>query len=226
MSRLGDALAAATAEAARQSVDAQSAVSVARARLRRHSQNYEPLIEESDTAAEHSVHINSQLAAGAMQTSSVHINPVLPQPDRWRSCRELCVLAVPGLLTTLLVLVLNVATAGLIVSDPTLREYTGEAVVMTLASTALGLLVVLPSRSSVPAVLNADAFMAALYANMASDIVRDERVHSPLGTLGAAMAVTSVLAGAFFLLLAFSHSGRAVQFLPSPVVAGYIASVK
>lgn len=59
---------------------------------------------------------------------------------------------------------------------------------------------------------------------MAAGLV-ESGVEAPMATLVVGMALSSFMLGAFEVLLGAARFGRAVQFVPSPVIAGFIASM-
>jgi MFS superfamily sulfate permease-like transporter len=82
------------------------------------------------------------------------------------------------------------------------------------------------ARRNLPFISVADSFMAVLFATAADNIARtaDEDT-SLLGTLGAAMFMCSVVSAAGYVAVGSARVCNIVQFVPSPVMAGYQASI-
>jgi len=70
---------------------------------------------------------------------------------------------------------------------------------------------------------------AVIVALMAAGIVSEMKKVAPgsdtFPTVVAAIAVTSLVTGAFFMLLGRLHLGKIVRYVPYPVVAGFLAGV-
>ena len=132
-----------------------------------------------------------------------------------------------AVLTTVLTTVLNVTYAGVIMgSTPALQPYMSHGIFMCLGCTALSNLWLLCARRNMPFITVADSFMAVLFASMANDIViKGGEGVSVLGTLAVAMVVCSAVLAFGYVAVGVLRVGNLVQFVPSPVMAGYQASI-
>ena len=132
-----------------------------------------------------------------------------------------------GTLTSVLILVLNITYAGVIMSGSVkFLPYLSHGIAMCLACTAFSNVWLLFARRNLPFISVADSFMAVLFATAADNIARtaDEDT-SLLGTLGAAMFMCSVVSAAGYVAVGSARVCNIVQFVPSPVMAGYQASI-
>lgn len=138
-----------------------------------------------------------------------------------------------GALTTVVTLVLNVTYAGVVMGgSPLFLPYLSYGIAMCLGCTALSNLWLLVTRRSTPFITVADSFMAVLFSAAATNIERDiaakqaapdsgQLPESPLGTLALSMAVTSAMLAAAYVAIGSARVCNIVQFVPSPVMAGY-----
>ena len=96
---------------------------------------------------------------------------------------------------------------------------------MALLSTVFGNVVSM-ATSQLQTVQTTDAFMSAFFANMAAGLLADHPdMEAPFATVAVAMGTSTALQGLIFWLMGAVHLGRAVQFVPTPVVSGYLASI-
>ena len=131
-----------------------------------------------------------------------------------------------GLLTSIVAIVLNVTYAGVIMSTPELRPYLSYGIAMCLGCTALSNLWLLVMRRNLPYICVADSFMAVLFATTASDLTRlAPDGTAVLGTLMIAMLLCSLLLSLSYIATGVLRVCNVVQFMPSPVMFGYQASI-
>lgn len=147
----------------------------------------------------------------------------LPKPSEER---RIVVEAIAGTMTALIVMVLNVTYAGVVWHGPKLSQFMSHGIAMNMLSTALstGWLALKPRQ--LPFICVADSFMAILFAQGGVHMV-GRHVDGPaaFGTLAVSMALTSVLLGAAYVVMGCARVCKVVQFVPSPVMAGYQASI-
>eukprot|EP00966_Prymnesium_polylepis_P135721 3137383-Prymnesium_polylepis.2 len=141
--------------------------------------------------------------------------------------REVCV----GTLVSLLVVVMNVGAAGIVFHEAaesdSLHALSGgvaDAVTICLLCTAVGQLTI-SLTSGCPALVSTDAFMGAFFVTMARTILEDHAPAAPVGTVICAIGACSAMQGLAFYLLGAARVGRAVQYVPTPVISGYLASI-
>ena len=127
-----------------------------------------------------------------------------------------------GLLAVMLCLVFNVSAAGVLFGHGALRPYESEGVVLTILATASSL-AVLVLTSPLPVVTSADAFVAAMFAQQMQSVKEDDV--EPFAMQIAALAILSLMLGGMMWVLGAAQAGKLVQFLPTPVMAGYLAAV-
>ena len=131
-----------------------------------------------------------------------------------------------GLLASIVAIVLNVTYAGVIMSTPELRPYLSYGIAMCLGCTALSNLWLLVMRRNLPYICVADSFMAVLFATTASDLARlAPDGTAVLGTLMIAMLLCSLLLSLSYIATGVLRVCNVVQFMPSPVMFGYQASI-
>ena len=128
-----------------------------------------------------------------------------------------------GTLASLLVLVMNVGSAGIVFHEAdesyalhALNGNVADAVTICLLCTAVGGMAISLS-SGVPALVSADAFMGAFYVTLARNII-GRQPEAAFGTVVVSIAICSALQGFAFYLLGAARVGRAVQFVPTPVI--------
>jgi SulP family sulfate permease len=108
-----------------------------------------------------------------------------------------------------------------------LSEYAAPGIGLTLfAACVVGLVVAL--TSSLPGTLaipqdSPAAILAVLAAAVAATIPASATSDSTFATIVAAIALTSLLAGIFFLLLGWFKQGGLVRYIPYPVIGGFLA---
>ena len=216
-------------QAQREAREADEQVVAARSRLARHL-SLSAKSPGQQTLAHARAAVRRRVTMGGF-TRLIDEDEGLPPPTRAPSystttrLKKLLPDVSAGLVSTLLVLVLNVSGAGLVCADAALRPHVDILVVLSLMCTAVST-AVLACLSPTVVVVNIDAFGASQFYHMARHIVAHEPAPAaPFCTTLVAMAVASLIIGLCFLLLGVLKAGKAVQFLPSPVMAGYLASV-
>jgi SulP family sulfate permease len=131
-----------------------------------------------------------------------------------------------GLLSTMLVLVLNVTYAGVIMGgNIAYQPFVAHGISMCLACTAISNTWLIFARRNLPFITVADSFMAVLFATTADRIVAAGGGEADLGTLAAAMCFSAVFLGVGYVAVGFLQVCNVVQFVPTPVMAGYQASI-
>jgi SulP family sulfate permease len=142
------------------------------------------------------------------------------RPDRW----------LPGLTVGLVAgsldIMIQISFALLIFSGD-LSVYASRGIGLTLfAALAIGLAVAL--LSSLPGMVaipqdSPAALLAVVAAAVAVSMPASGTSESLFATVVAAVALTSLLAGLFFLVLGFFKQGSLVRYIPYPVVGGFLA---
>lgn len=131
-----------------------------------------------------------------------------------------------GLLATILILVLNVTYAGVVMGGNTaFQPYLSHGISMCLGCTCISNMWLLFFRRNLPFVTVADSFMAVLFATTADNIAASRGVEADFGTLAAAMCLSAVFLGAGYVAVGYMRVCNVVQFVPTPVMAGYQASI-
>jgi sulfate permease, SulP family len=116
--------------------------------------------------------------------------------------------------------------AALIFSGP-LEQKLSYGVALTFLSAAVGGSIV-ALRSSVPfAVAGPDSSAVVIFATMAATLVRQLVAQGNgelLEPVVIAMSLTTVLTGALLCVLGFTRAGRAIRFVPYPVIGGFLGA--
>lgn len=133
---------------------------------------------------------------------------------------------VAGLVSGTLVVTFDISLAAIIFAGDLTRRLPLGIGLFLISSVIVGAIVAL--RSSFRAVIAAPQEDAAvIIASMAAGITAGVKGIDPAGdpfpTVVVAIALTSVVAGSFFLLLGLVKGGILVRFLPYPVVGGFLA---
>eukprot|EP00965_Chrysotila_dentata_P047521 1575905-Pleurochrysis_carterae.AAC.2 len=122
------------------------------------------------------------------------------------------------------VVVLNVLAASAIFHQGyAYAAYVGHGMVISMLVAAVGPIVLL-ALSKLPVIYCADTFVAALFSDMAASILT-KNPKAPWATLCASMALSTALMGVSEWLLGALQVGKVVQFVPTPVMTGYLASI-
>jgi len=128
-----------------------------------------------------------------------------------------------GALAALLVVVFNVIIAGVVFTPgDELSDSMSNGVVLAFVTTcSTGAVMLL--LSPLPIVTGGDVFLAAMYGREMKPALLDQ--DEPFATLVVAMAMCSLFLGVTFWALGAAQAGKLVQFLPSPVMQGYLAAM-
>jgi len=129
-------------------------------------------------------------------------------------------------LTTLLTIVLNVTYAGVVFHGSRLGPFMSIGITANLVSTAVSTAWLAYARRDVPYITVADSFMAVLFSQSGTRILHaSTTTGGALGTLTVTMLLTSVMLGITYVVIGHMRVCKVVQFVPSPVMAGYQASI-
>jgi len=130
-------------------------------------------------------------------------------------------------MTALIVMVLNVTYAGVVFHGPVLGNFMSYGISMNLLTTALSTGWLAIKRRQLPYICVADSFMAVLFAQGGTRMLSGKLQHpsAAFSTLAASMALTTFLLGVAYVLMGCAKVCKVVQFVPSPVMAGYQASI-
>jgi len=131
-----------------------------------------------------------------------------------------------GAICSTLSIAYSLSYAALIFTGP-LEHQLGYGVAVTFLSAAVGGAIV-ALRSSVPfAIAGPDSSAVVIFATMAATLVR-QLIAQGNGELLApvviAMALTTALTGALLCVLGFTRAGRAIRFVPYPVIGGFLGA--
>ena len=128
-----------------------------------------------------------------------------------------------GLVAAPLVIAFNAIIAGMIFSPgDELEDSMSNGVVLAFVTTcSTGAVMLL--LSPLPIVTGGDAFLAAMYGREMKPALLDQ--DEPFATLVVSMAMCSLFLGVTFWVLGAAQAGKLVQFLPSPVMQGYLAAM-
>jgi SulP family sulfate permease len=145
----------------------------------------------------------------------------------WRRCS---LDALYGLINAILVIPVNISFASIIFRDPFFQPYLPSLVNLVLFSSAVHQ-VVFSLRSTLPFAIGQvqDAgliFLAAIVGSISitlqSEGYADEKI---LSTCLVALSVSTGLLGVALIVLGRFRLASAVQYLPMPVVGGYLAFI-
>ena len=128
-----------------------------------------------------------------------------------------------GLVAAPLVIAFNAIIAGMIfVPGDELEDSMSNGVVLAFVTTcSTGAVMLL--LSPLPIVTGGDAFLAAMYGREMKPALLDQ--DEPFATLVVSMAMCSLFLGVTFWVLGAAQAGKLVQFLPSPVMQGFLAAM-
>ncbi len=115
--------------------------------------------------------------------------------------------------------------AALIFAGP-LEHVLAYGVAVTFLSAAVGGMIV-ALRSSLPfAVAGPDSSISVVLAAMVATVVQRlaQSGTAPLIPTLIALALTTVLTGLLLCILGFTHAGRAIRFVPFPVIGGFLGA--
>ena len=140
-----------------------------------------------------------------------------------------------GSLAAVYTLILNLIAVNIIFADH-FTNHIALGAQGALLGTAISIAAWLPT-TKLPVLTNADTFMASLVVQSAASIrqrgLRGPRhtnglhtdASSAIGTLSAVLGLTTASTGLIYYLLGVARMGIFAQFVPSPVMAGYLASI-
>ncbi|MFN8473984.1 MAG: SulP family inorganic anion transporter [Anaerolineae bacterium] len=140
--------------------------------------------------------------------------------------RRLLPSVMAGLIVGLMTILLALSFAALVFSED-LAEQLPRAIGTTLFSAVVINLVVALGSSFRTAIAPIQDPVAAVLAVIVASIATNPELHGSLEpvlpTVLAAIALTSLLTGAFFLALGVFRLGRMIRYIPYPVVGGFLA---
>ncbi|WP_437676125.1 SLC26A/SulP transporter family protein [Sorangium sp. So ce131] len=159
----------------------------------------------------------------ATKDSSELIDSALPGKSKWSRFTPSLV---AGLVSGTLVVTFDISLGALIFNHG-LGQYLSKGIgIFLISSVVVGVLVsLLSSYKPVIAAPQEDAavILASMASAIATGIAQKDPGASPFPTIVTAIAITSVVAGGFFLLLGILRLGILVRFIPYPVAGGFIA---
>lgn len=133
---------------------------------------------------------------------------------------------IAGMVSGTLVVSFDISLGALIFNHG-LADYLSRGIgIILISSVIVGVIVsLLSSYKPVIAAPQEDAavILASMAAAITTGIAQKDPTASPFPTVVAAIAITSVVAGGFFLLLGILRLGILVRFIPYPVAGGFIA---
>ncbi len=129
---------------------------------------------------------------------------------------------IAGTVSGTLVVTFDISLGALIFNQSLASHLSKGIGIFLISSVVVGVIVsLLSSYRPVIAAPQEDA--AVILASMASTIAAGMVGRNPFPTIVTAIAITSVVAGGFFLLLGILRLGILVRFIPYPVAGGFIA---
>src|SRR5215213_6798932 len=152
--------------------------------------------------------------------------PAGAAPTEWLGSRQIALSLTAGAVAGLLNVAVLVSLAALIFSGR-LAGFVANGIGLLLVGTCL-MNIVLALLSSRPAMVgtvqDAPAVVVALIAaNIAANLPTGSAGATTYATVVAAIALTTLICGATFLLLGQFRLGSLVRYLPYPVVGGFLA---
>lgn len=131
-----------------------------------------------------------------------------------------------GLVAGILTLIVEISLAALIFSGD-LSGYVSNGIGLTLFGTlVIGVVTALTSSYSGTIAVSQDgpaAVLALMAAAIVSGMPASATPEAAFFTVVAAIAITSLLTGVFFLLLGLFKLGGLIRYIPYPVVGGFLA---
>jgi len=131
-----------------------------------------------------------------------------------------------GMICSILSIAYCLSYAALIFTGP-LEHVLSYGVAVTFLSAALGGSIV-ALRSSLPfAVAGPDSSISVVMAAMVATLVHRLVAHGGTDLLAPtliAMSLTTALTGLLLCVLGFTHAGRAIRFVPYPVIGGFLGA--
>jgi len=134
---------------------------------------------------------------------------------------------VAGAICTIVTLAFSLSYAALIFSGP-LVPYIAYGLAATFITTAIGA-IVMASRSSLPFALagpdaSTSAVAAALVATFVGRLVAEGAGDHLLAPVLIILSLSSALSGLLLCALGIARAGRAVRFVPYPVIGGFLGA--
>jgi SulP family sulfate permease len=131
-----------------------------------------------------------------------------------------------GTICSVLTITYSLSYAVLIFSGP-LAHFLSYGIAVTFMSAAVGGAIV-ALRSSLPfAVAGPDSSTSVVIAALVATVLQRVVAGGDTDLLGPAiiaMALATALTGLLICVLGFTHAGRAIRFLPYPVVGGFLGA--
>ena len=131
-----------------------------------------------------------------------------------------------GTICSVLTITYSLSYAVLIFSGP-LAHFLSYGIAVTFMSAAVGGAIV-ALRSSLPfAVAGPDSSTSVVIAALVATVLQQLAAGGDADLLGPAiiaMALATALTGLLMCVLGFTHAGRAIRFLPYPVVGGFLGA--
>ncbi len=130
-----------------------------------------------------------------------------------------------GLICSVLSVAYCLSYAALIFAGP-LEHVLAYGVAVTFLSAAIAGLIV-ASRSSLPfAIAGPDSSISVVLAALVAIVVQRlaQDAADPLVPTLIALSLTTALTGLLLCILGFTHAGRAIRFIPFPVIGGFLGA--
>ena len=131
-----------------------------------------------------------------------------------------------GTICSVLTITYSLSYAALIFSGP-LAHFLSYGIAVTFMSAAVGGAYV-ALRSSLPfAVAGPDSSISVVIAALVATVLQRVAAGGDTDLLAAAiiaMALATALTGLLMCVLGFTHAGRAIRFLPYPVIGGFLGA--
>ncbi|MGO9629618.1 MAG: SLC26A/SulP transporter family protein [Xanthobacteraceae bacterium] len=128
-----------------------------------------------------------------------------------------------GLICSILSIAYCLSYAALIFTGP-LERALAYGVAVTFLSAAIGGSIV-ALRSSLPfAVAGPDSSISVVLAALVATVVQHLGGIAPLVPTLIAISSATALTGVFLCVLGFTHAGRAIRFVPFPVIGGFLGA--
>jgi SulP family sulfate permease len=131
-----------------------------------------------------------------------------------------------GTICSVLTITYSLSYAALIFSGP-LERFLSYGIAITFISAAVGGAIV-ALRSSLPfAVAGPDSSISVVIAALVATLLQRLVADSGIGILPPAIIAISLgtaFTGLFMCVLGFTHAGRAIRFMPYPVIGGFLGA--
>jgi hypothetical protein len=129
-----------------------------------------------------------------------------------------------GTCLSALVMVVNDCAVAVVVFHSLPEHLTRGLTIVLIAGSVTPTLLLGATKSELVAPWTVDAFVASVFAQSAASIASHEDT-APFTTFCAAMTMTTFIIGAVYACLGLLRAGRLVQFVPSPVMSGFLGSM-